>query len=65
MFCFSVMFELFLVCSEDSVGLDTKYFERRDQSIPIYGLPASFQRGNRNINSFGVLGTCQNCVSVV
>ncbi|XP_069574566.1 spindle assembly abnormal protein 6 homolog [Brachyistius frenatus] len=25
----------------DSAGLDSKYFERRDDSIPIYGLPSS------------------------
>ncbi|XP_074524455.1 spindle assembly abnormal protein 6 homolog [Halichoeres trimaculatus] len=29
---------------EDSGGLDTKYFERRDQSIPVYGLPSNLHR---------------------
>ncbi|XP_034530782.1 spindle assembly abnormal protein 6 homolog [Notolabrus celidotus] len=28
----------------DSAGLDSKYFERRDDSIPIYGLPSNLHR---------------------
>lgn len=31
----------FLALRGDSAGLDSKYFERRDDSIPIYGLSSN------------------------